>query len=210
MKKLIIAVCMFITTTAFAQNEKFMGAMGATLQQFGTAKTAEEMTAVAQKFERIAEAEKTQWLAYYYAALVKARMSMNGLGGDKDVIADQASELIAKAESLEKNNSEILCVKSMIATAKMLVDPQTRYMQYGMDATKLLEEAKKADVTNPRPYMLQANSLRGTPENFGGGCKTAKPAAEKAIELYATFKASSPIHPNWGKESVEQIVASCK
>lgn len=212
MKKLIFLFIAAFTlqVTAFSQNEKFMGAMGTTLQQLGVAKDGDALTAVAQKFERIGDAEKTQWLPYYYAAMVKARMSMMGLGGDKDVTADEAATLIAKAEAIEKNNSEILCIKSMIATAKMLVDPQARFMEYGMQANQLLEEAKKADPTNPRPYMLQSTNLKNTPEQYGGGCKVAKPIAEKAMTLYAAFKLASPVHPSWGKENVEQTVAACK
>lgn len=209
MKQLFIAVCMLVSTVAFSQSEKYMQVMGATLQQMGSAKTGEEMVALAQKFERIGDAEKTQWLPYYYAAILKSRMSMMGVGGDKDAIADEATALVAKAEAIEKNNSEITCVKSMIATAKMLVDPQARFMQYGMQANKFLEEAKKLDATNPRPYMLQAINLKETPEQFGGGCKTAKPLAEKGLALYNAAKSISPLHPNWGKETVEEILKNC-
>lgn len=210
MKQIIVAVCMLLTSTVFAQSEKYMAAMGGTLQQLGEAKTGEEMIAVAQKFERIGDAEKTQWLPYYYAAMLKARMSMMGIGGDKDVVADEATALITKAEAIEKNNSEILCIKSLIATAKMLVNPQARYMEFGMKSGQYLEEAKKADAANPRPYMLQATNLKNTPEQFGGGCKAAKPLAEKALELYSAFKPATAIHPAWGKESVQQIVDDCK
>jgi hypothetical protein len=211
MKHLIIAVCMLIATTGFAQQtEKFVQAMNTALEQLGQAKTGEDMVAVAQKFERIGDAEKTEWLPYYYAAMVKARMSMAGFGGDKDVVADEANTLIEKADALQKNNSEILCVKSLIATAKMLVNPQARYMEYGMKSGMFLEEAKKADPTNPRPYMLQAISLKNTPEQFGGGCKQAKPLADKALTLYAAFKPVSTIYPNWGKETVQEVADACK
>ena len=210
MKQIILAAFILISTNLFAQSEKYAPAMGATLQQLGAAKTGEEMIAVAQKFERIGDAEKTQWLPYYYAAMLKARMSMMGVGGDKDIVADEATALVVKAEAIEKNNSEILCIKSMIATAKMLVDPQARWMQYGAESNQFLEEAKKADAANPRPYMLQSTSLKNTPEQYGGGCKTAKPLAEKAIELYNASKQSNPLMPSWGKESVEEIINSCK
>lgn len=210
MKQIILAAFILISTNLFAQSEKYAPSMGATLQQLGAAKTGEEMIAVAQKFERIGDAEKTQWLPYYYAAMLKARMSMMGVGGDKDIVADEATALVVKAEAIEKNNSEILCIKSMIATAKMLVDPQARWMQYGAESNQFLEEAKKADAANPRPYMLQSTSLKNTPEQYGGGCKTAKPLAEKAMELYNASKQSNPLMPSWGKESVEEIINSCK
>jgi len=77
MKKVIILSFVLVNTffAAFSQSDKFNAAMGSTLQQLGTAKTPEDMAAVAAKFERIGDAEKTQWLPYYYAAMVKARKS---------------------------------------------------------------------------------------------------------------------------------------
>jgi hypothetical protein len=210
MKKIIIIAAALMAFTAQAQNSKFEEAMGKALKEYGEAKTTEALIAVEAKFERIADAEKTQWLPYYYAALIKVNMSMSGTGGDKDKVADEAQALLDKAEALEKNNSEILTIKSLIQTAKMLVDPMTRYMKNGAEANKFLEMAKKADPNNPRPYFLQASSLRNTPEQYGGGCGAAKPLAEKAAELFASFKAASPLHPNWGKESNVGILASCK
>ncbi len=213
MKKLffLTIIAAGLQFNASAQSDKFVDAMKSALKQYGEAKdNGEALIAVEAKFERIADAEKTQWLPYYYAALIKATMSMQGIGGDRDKVADEANDLITKAEVIEKNNSEILVIKSMIQTAKMIVDPQARYMKNGAEAARLLEEAKKADATNPRPYMLQANNLKNTPEQFGGGCKSAKPIAEKAVELYAAFKPKSEIAPNWGKESCEGIIASCK
>lgn len=202
-------LCLSVALLAGAQSEKYMQTMGTTLQGLGQAKTAEDMTALAAKFERIGDAEKTQWLPYYYAGLVKARMSLYGMG-DKDKLADEAAALITKAEALSKDNSEILCVKSLIASAKLLVDPMSRWQEYGEISANHLAAAKKADPTNPRPYMLEANSLKNTPEQFGGGCTTAKPLAEKAVALYETFKPASAIAPDWGKENAAQVVKDCQ
>ncbi len=193
---------------AFSQNEKFTAAMASALEQMKAAKTPEETAAVAAKFERIGDAEKTQWLPYYYAALIKAQSAF--AAKDKDKAADEATAILDKAEALEKNNSEILCTRATICYAHMMVDPMTRWMQYGAEATKNLDASIKADATNPRPVILKANSLKNTPEQFGGGCETAKPLAEKAAKLLADFKPASPIHPTWGKEVVDQILESCK
>jgi hypothetical protein len=210
MKKVIILSFVFVNTmfAAFSQEDKFTAAMASTLEQMKAAKTPEESDAVAAKFERIGDAEKTQWLPYYYAALIKARMAMEAK--DKDKAADEATAILDKAEAISKDNSEIYCVKATICWARMFVDPMTRWMQYGAEATKNLDASKKADASNPRPYILQANSLKNTPEQFGGGCATAKPAAEKAAKLLANFKTASPLHPNWGKENVDQILEGCK
>lgn len=210
MKKIIV-VCLLATTALVskAQSEKYYTAMGATLQQYGAAKTPEETAALCAKFERIAESEKTQWLPYYYAALIKTNMAMQAKGDAADKLADEAEALLTKAEAIEANNSELLCVKSMIATAKMLVNPMERWMQYGQASSDAITKAKAADATNPRPYMLEAMSKKNTPEAFGGGCKVAKPIADKALALFAAFKPASQLHPNWGKEILEGQMKDC-
>jgi hypothetical protein len=73
-----------------------------------------------------------------------------------------------------------------------------------------MEKAKQQDPTNPRPFYLQGQNLKNTPEQFGGGCKTAKPLLETAMQKYEAFKSESDIHPNWGKQITEQLLSQCK
>lgn len=209
MKQLFIAFALLFSTATFAQSDKYMSAMKANIQQMKDAKTSEENIAVIQKFERIAEAEKTQWLPYYYAAMLKATMAIISQEDNKDALADEATTTLDKADALSKNNSEILCIRSLIATAKMLVNPQARYMEFGMLINKYINEAQKADANNPRPYYLEASNIFNTPKQFGGGCEKSKPIAEKALQLYNSFKPENEIAPNWGKENIEQILKAC-
>ena len=210
MKKILFFVLLLSCTNLFAQNTKFLSAMSSAMQELKTATTPDAMIALEAKFERIGDAEKKEWLPYYYAGTLKARLSMQRAGGDPDKLADDAGILAAKADSLSPKNSEIYCLKSMVASSKLMVDPQTRWMQYGSESNKMLEMAKKMDSTNPRPYVLQAIGIKNTPEAFGGGCTRAKPLAEKAAKMLAEFKPTSDISPNWGKESVAGILEDCK
>ena len=98
----------------------------------------------------------------------------------------------------------------MIASVQMLVNPQQRYMQYGAASQKEMQKAMQQDPTNPRPYMLKGQSLKYTPEQFGGGCVTAKPVLQSSLNKYATFKPASEIHPTWGKQRVELLIGECK
>ncbi len=210
MKKILLGIMLFSATQMFAQSPKFTAAMSAALQQLKDASTPEAMIALEAKFERIADAEKTEWLPYYYAGTLKTRLSMQHAGGDPDKLADDAAVLAAKADSLSPKNSEIYCLKSMVASSKLLVDPQSRWMQYGAESNKMLEMAKKMDSTNPRPFVLQAIGLKNMPEAFGGGCTRAKPLAEKAAKLLAAFKPKSELSPLWGKDIVDSILEDCK
>ncbi len=212
MKRIIFSLaCLITTLTAAAQSEKYQKAMGANLAKFELSKTAADYQALSASFERIASTEKTQWLPYYYAAHATIIYGFtNNKPAENDGIADKAEQLLNAADSLEKNNSEISCLRSMVATLRMMVNPMQRYMQFLPVVEKALAMAQQQDPTNPRPDFIKGQNLRNTPEQFGGGCKTAKPMVEKAITLFDTFKPASPLHPNWGKAQAQEMLAGCK
>ncbi len=215
MKKLLFSFLLaaFVTAAVNAQSEKFINAMKNNLGAIDTSfKNPTNLLNLANNFERIANAEKSQWLPYYYAAFCQvnyAFMQQEDKSGI-DKIADKAEELLLKADSLKPNNSEISCVKSMIATARMMVNPMQRYMQYGPVSEKCLADAITQDAGNPRPHYLKGQNLKYTPEQFGGGCKPAMEEFEKAMQKYAAFKPASEIDPNWGKEVTERMIQECK
>ena len=204
-------IALFVTGASFAQSEKYTKAMQTNISLMDSAKSADDMLALSATFERIADAEKTQWLPYYYAAFCETLYAyIKNDVANNDAYATKAEELIAKAEALEKNNSEISCIKSMAASLHMLVNPQQRWQQYGAAAQAEIDKAKAQDATNPRPYYLQGQNLRYTPEQFGGGCATAKPLLEEALKKFESFKPASSLHPNWGKARTQQLVDGCK
>jgi len=212
MKKILAVLSILcVTGTVFAQSEKYTKAMTTAIALIDSAKTADDMLAASATFERIADAEKNQWLPYYYAGLTQILQAfMKNDGANNDTYATKAEQLVTKADALQANNSEISCLKSMIATLRLLVDPQTRWQQYGPISQQELDKAKTQDAANPRPYYLQGQGLRYTPEQFGGGCSTAKPLLEEAVKKYGTFKPASNLHPTWGKNQTEQLIAGCK
>ncbi|MFN2439184.1 MAG: hypothetical protein ABR503_08285 [Chitinophagaceae bacterium] len=221
MKKLtIIAIFLFVTITAFAQNEKYVKAMEALVTAVDTTRSAEALKALSNGFERIGDAEKTQWLPYYYAALVQvnagnAIMStqdpMSGtLAAALDPLADKAEQLLNKAEAMKKDNSEIFVVKKMIASLRMMGDPMNRFMQYGPQAQQALETAKKLDPSNPRIPYLEGVDKFYTPEQYGGSKTAAKKLFEEALKKYDAFKAESSIHPGWGRGNTQYFLTQFK
>ena len=213
MKKIIlISVLSFFSLITFAQSEKYTNAMkkSITLLDSAFAKP-DNFLSIANTFERIGTTEKTEWLPFYYAAYCRVNYAfMQKDPSGNDPIAEKATALINTADSLQPNNSEISCVKSMIASVQMLVNPQQRFMQYGAASQKELQKAMQQDPANPRPYMLKGQSLKYTPEQFGGGCKNAMPQLEIAMEKFTSFKAASEIYPFWGKAFTESMVKECK
>lgn len=213
MKKIfLLAVVAFFVTGTFAQSEKYIANMKSNIAAIDSSfKNPQNLLDLANKFERIAVAEKTEWLAYYYAALCQVNYSYMEQDKTKiDGIADKATELIDKAEALQPKNSEISCIKSMIASSHMMVNPMQRFMEYGPEAQSHIDAALQQDPTNPRPEYLKGQGLKYTPEQFGGGCATAKPVLQTSLAKYNAFKPASEIHPNWGKQRVEMLISECK
>lgn len=214
MKKIFVftAAIIMSVATVFAQSEKYTAAMKDNIAAIGPAfQNPAELLALANKFERIATAEKNQWLAFYYAAYCQVNYAFMQQDKSKtDAIADKATELIRQADVLMPNNSEISCIKSMIASCHLLVDPMNRYMEYGPESQKNLEAAIEQDPTNPRPEMLIGQATKYTPEQFGGGCKAALEKLEAAAKKFDAFKPASDLHPNWGKEYNQQLIDECK
>ena len=212
MKKLLFTVCSsLLMLSSFAQNEKFVSAMKKNIADIDSGfKNPSYLLTVANNFERIANAEKKEWLPYYYAALCQVNNGFMEQDKSKtDVIADKATELIAKADSLNPNNSEISCIKSMIASCHMMVDPMNRWQEYGGESSSNMQAAMTQDPTNPRPYFLKGQGLKYTPKQFGGGCETAKPVLQTALDKFAVFQPASEIAPNWGKEYTQKIFDEC-
>jgi hypothetical protein len=178
------------------------------IELLDSAKTSADFQNVANAFERIGDAEKTQWLPYYYAGLALTRIGWIDQKVDKDANAGKIKTLCDKADAIDKN-SEILSIRNMAATQEMMVDPQTRWQTYGMEASADLQKGMQLDPNNPRLYYLQGMSLFNTPEQFGGGKDKAKPVFEKSVELFKKQE-HKPLYPSWGQDQAEQMLAKCQ
>lgn len=210
MKHLLLIAVTFISSFTFSQSEMYTKKMQENLQLLNAAKTSKDYEEVSASFERVADAEKTEWLPYYYAsmAIVVNSFQLNDISKSDD-LADKAQLLIDKAEALNNNNPEILCIKSMILSSRIMVDMMTRGPKYGPASSALLQQAIAIDKTNPRPPYLLGQTLLYTPEIWGGGKGKAKPYLQTAVDNFKTFKPASELHPNWGKEKAEALLASC-
>jgi hypothetical protein len=215
MKQLtLFAVILFFCSQSYGQSEKYFNAMREKVSALDTTRNPELLSGLSSAFERIADAEKTQWLPYYYAALSQVNAGyfimngkMGGLADKLDPIADKAELLLNKAEELSKENSEIYIVKKMIASLRMVADPMSRYMTYGPVAAEALEMAKKINPENPRAYYLEGQDKLFTPEQFGGSKEEAKKLFELALQKFESFKPADAIAPHWGRGNTEFFLA---
>ena len=216
-KTLLLLFIICATLGSIAQTDKYQKAMEQNVQAIDSMTNSEGLLALSNTFSRIAEAEKTQWLPFYYASLTQVlgglMSSTSGSPADASVtdpIADKAEAFINKAEALEKNNSEIFVVKKMIATLRMMADPMSRWQTYGPIGSEALATAKKLNPDNPRVYMLEGQDKFYTPVEFGGSKEEAKKLFEESLRKFESSKPESSIHPQWGIRQVKYFHSQVK
>lgn len=202
-----------LVSTASAQSERYEKAMLTNIGALDTTRGAGGYQDLANTFQRIGDAEKTQWLPYYYAAYCHVMIGYAAMGQDPakmDVEADLADGLLNKAMALTQPNSELFCIKKMISTLRMSADPMNRYQTQGPIAAEAMAKARAMDANNPRVDILEAQDKFFTPEQFGGSKAEAKELFLSAQKKFETFKPASALHPNWGRGQVIYFLSQLK
>ncbi len=207
LKITIVALLLSITTFSFGQSSKYHEIMQKNIELLNQENTKESYQQIANTFERIAKAEKTEWQPYYYAAYALVMNSYNEQDLNKvDPVLNKADELIAIAESLQPEHSDITTVKAMIMQSRMRGDNNLA-MTLGPKSSELLQKAMaQKPANNPRAMMNMAQTLYYTPEAFGGSKQKAFVLLQKALQMYEVFKPETPLDPTWGKEYVASLV----
>ena len=160
MKKTFFFALVCLTAyKSFAQSVKYFPAMKANIMAIDTTfRNPNNLPKLANSFERIAVAEKNQWLPFYYAALLQVNYGfMNGDKTKADGIADKAASLINIADSLSPLNSEISTVKSMIASCRLMVDPMIRFKEYLPVSAAEIEKAFTTFSANSEIAFINKN-----------------------------------------------------
>lgn len=206
MKHLIVVLFVTIGLSTFGQSAYEKGMQSA----MGLWSEGKNSEAVAM-FERIAAAEKDNWLPNYYVAFVNTTTAFR----TKD--KTQMDALLKKAQSaldieLNKlpNHPELLVMQAMIHTAWIAFDPMTNGMKLSGTVMEIYGKAEAIAPENPRVVLGKTEFELGSAKFFGTDTKPLCAKAEKAIELFATFKPESAFHPNWGLDRAQSMVAACK
>jgi hypothetical protein len=196
-----------ISAVVLGQNARFTEIMQKNIAALDSTRTVEGFQTMANNFERIANAEKTEWLPAYYAAyaLIMKAYYIQDIK-EVDAVCDKADAMIAISESLQSGNSEITTLKAMVLSARMRVD-MSRGMTMGPKSAMLLKEAlEQKPANNPRALVQMAQNLYYTPAAFGGGKEPGMETLKKGIAAYGEFQPASAIDPNWGKGYAERLM----
>jgi hypothetical protein len=210
MKQLFIFTILFLGTmhTMFASN--YEQVMGENIQKMYTAQSIEQLTDVANQFERIAAKETKQWLPGYYQAYTY--VSMLHLNNDlpnveKSKILDKAQAVLDGLKKSFDKESEVFALQGLVY--QMRISDEGSAYEFSMKAGEAFSIAEKLNPDNPRALYLNACNIFYTPEQFGGGPTKAKPILEKAQNLFAANNAENSLMPTWGKEHCAYMLEQC-
>ena len=203
MKKVyLIFAIIAISLPTFSQENRYQEAMISTIESLDNASGQDAYLDCASRFERIATAEKTLWMPYYYASYSLVVMSFDETdGAKKDLVLDRAQQLLDVALEMEPKESELLALQAFLYPSRILVDPMSRGMEYMGLMFASLETAKALNPENPRVYFLEGVNKANLPPSMGGGPEEAKPILEVAVAKFEAFNNSDPLWPHWGEEA---------
>lgn len=211
MRKYVLSFALGLMSLVSYAQSNYEKAMTEKINKLEATRSPEELQALANDFQRIADKEKDKWQPSYYTALAyiqKGRSQMqNGNNEALETAADQAQKFVDAAESLEKNNSEIHLLQKMIYSLKMMVNPMERFRTFGAKAEEELKKAEQLDPSNPRVTLIKAEDTYYTPEQFGGSKTKGMELFKTSLEKFNTFKPKTALDPNWGKTEAQYFLS---
>lgn len=203
-----VAVLIVTSSSIVAQNSNYLKAMESIVSEIQNNQFGIPLQSHANKMERVASAEKTEWLPNYWVAYCYLMDSYAETdGGKKDLLLDKADQFLSIADKINEKEEELEILRANLASARMSVSPQDRWQKYGQLSAKALGQAKSMNAENPRIALLEAQGIFYMPEAFGGGKEKAKGVFDKAISQFSTFKAKSNLYPNWGENNTKYMLS---
>jgi hypothetical protein len=206
MKTLIITTALLISSLLTAQTS-FEQGMGKSLGLWGEGK-AQEASAL---MERIAAAEKSNWLPNYYVALINTTEAFNPANKEKvPAMIIKAQDAIDNATLISPNNDEIMVVQAMLYTVILIQDPMTNGVKYTGLVMEQYGKALAINPNNPRAVFSKAEFEIGGAKYWGTDIKPMCAQIEKSIGLFANFKPETPFSPKWGLDRAQEALKGCK
>jgi len=200
--RLLILIITLFSVCGWGQDERYNTAMKSAIEALDQAAEPAEFLESAGRFERIANAEKSRWLPYYWASYSLVVMSYDEKdGGQRDLVLDRAQELLDRSMELQPDESELHVLQAFLYPSRIIVDPMGRGMTYIEKMFASLETAKKLNPENPRIYFLEGVNKLNLPPSMGGGAEVARPILEEALNKFEAFSSDDPLWPGWGEDA---------
>jgi hypothetical protein len=210
-RNLILIALITVTLNVSGQVDRYTSAMKSALEKMEQSSDPNQLVESANQFERIASAEKSRWMPYYYASYSLVVMSFDETdGGKKDLILDRAQELLDRALELEAEESELHVLQAFLYPSRIMVDPMGRGMKYIELMFTSLETAKALNPDNPRIYFLEGINKLNMPLSMGGGVDAGQAILEEALHKFEAFANEDPLWPNWGEGATHEELNKLK
>jgi len=162
-------------------------------------------------FERIARAEKENWLPFYYAAQVHIITTFALKDGNEiESRLKKAQDFLNEAKTFSKENAEILIMEAMLNTAYVVSNPSVNGPLLSGKVEALYQKAKTLEPKNPRAMLNHAEWKMGGAKFWGKDPKDFCPEIEKAILYFENESQSDiPFYPRWGKDQIARVQQNC-
>jgi hypothetical protein len=206
MTRILFTFTFFLCSLFGGAQTPYQDGMKKAFQFWGEGKNKE----ASDLFERIASAEKSNWLPNYYVAMVNTTAAFQSQ--DKEKIAallDKAQLALDNEIVKSPDNAELIIVQALIYTAWLVSDPATKAMKYSPMVMAEYGKALKMEPNNPRAVFGKAEFEIGGARYFGSDTRPMCAEIERAIGLFATFKSDVPFYPDWGLDRAKEAQVQC-
>jgi hypothetical protein len=204
--KALFAGILLSAVTVNGQSEKFTSAMLNNRERSRAAKTLSDYQELANSYTRIAETEKNEWTAWYFAAFYNLVINFQDTVPDrKEKFISLAQQQIETGLKLKPEETEFFVLRVMSYYAEMSIDPMKGMTLLG-EANALLSQAKSINPDNPRIWLEEAEAVYNMPVEFGGGKEKALPILLVAKEKFDKFVPANQFVPDWGKDRCEMLL----
>jgi Flp pilus assembly protein TadD len=153
-------------------------------------------------FDRLAQADTTNFYGQYYAAYIDAEAGFLYFDSlRKPEVYTRALGFAEKAIKLSPKDAEPLILKAHILRL-MANHNDSLEADHKVKIKKLIADAKKMDATNPRLYLVEGDELLKA-----GNKKEAAKNYKLASEGLKANKSEEFLKPHWGTDEVKRSMA---
>ncbi|MCH2083446.1 MAG: hypothetical protein MK226_13730 [Saprospiraceae bacterium] len=213
-KILLFALTLIFSFQLSAQSDKYVKMMEKQVSILDSARTKATLTKLSNTFQRIANAEKEEWLPNYYQAYCQFRLANIAMQtGDINTCnahIDNAQAALDLAKAVKKEDAEIYALQALIYQGRIWENPMSKGAEYSPLSHAETDKALALNPNHPRALYIKGQNIFYTPEFFGGGMKNAHPLLKAALASFNQFEVESSIHPRWGQSTNEYLLAKAE
>ncbi len=213
MKTLTSIILLIVISPVFSNSgDNYEKAMKDALDKMDQAVSVNDLSLVANQFERIANVEKGNWIPIYYGAY--ARVMMAAMEQDpqkKDPYLDAAQQSLDEVEKLDHDATERMALQGFLYMIRMSVDP-ARGVELGQKCAMILNQGYMMNNQNPRAVLMLGQFNHGSAQYMGADTSEACAMFDTTLKLLdqPRDKDSDKFLPNWGKDLAMNMQKQCQ